>query len=210
MRTVTPRAIARDPDSFAEIISLASGERIVFRPLKREDSALLADYFMTLSADTRKRFAPHPFTTEQADILCAEIDYGKVVRLLAVTDNVHQPRAVSYVILTLEVDDVDEKRYRSRGMDFARGSVCSIAPSVADDYQGRGLGTMAMARALALARRLGRKQAILQGGVQAANSRAIHFYDKFGFRKVGSFSTTIENYDMIVELDQDAPIRDSE
>jgi ribosomal protein S18 acetylase RimI-like enzyme len=210
MRDATPKAITRDHDSFAETLTLASGERIVFRPLKQEDSALLAGYFSALSADTRKRFAPHAFTKEQAEMLCAEINYGEVIRLLAVTDNVQQQEAVAYFILRLELNDGDEKRYRAHGMNLDRASVCSIAPSVADDYQGRGLGSVVMDRALALARRLGRRQAILQGGVQAANSRAIHFYEKCGFCKVGSFSTAVENYDMIVDLTQSAVIRSSE
>jgi len=210
MRASTPKRAKRHLDSFAETIILPSGERIVFRPLRQEDSELLAGYFRALSDETRKRFAPHAFTTEQAQILCAEIDNGKVVRLLAVTDNVQQPRAVAYFILRLELNDGDERRYRERGIGLDRASVCSIAPSVADDHQGCGLGSVVMDRTLALARRLDQRQAILQGGVQAANSRAIHFYEKCGFRKVGSFSTAVENYDMIIDLTQAAIIRNSE
>ena len=200
MSATTPEAIRRAADSFAETITLASGERVVLRPLNQKDSVILAGYFRSLSADTRKRFGPHPFTKEQAEILCAAIDYGKVIRLLAVTDNDQEPEVVAYFILRLELNDDDEKRYGARGMDFDRSSVCSIAPSVADDYQDRGLGSAVMDKALALVRRLGQRQVILQGGVQAANSRAVHFYEKFGFRKVGSFSTVIESYDMIVDL----------
>jgi len=209
MRDATPGEIARAPDSFAETIALSSGERFVFRPLKREDASLLADYFLSLSADTRKRFGPHAFNAEQAAILCAQIDHGKVIRLLALTDNVQEPRAVAYFILGLELHEEDEKRYRARGMELDRASVCSIAPSVADRWQGRGLGATVMVRALALARRLGRKQAILQGGVQATNLRAIRFYEKFGFRKAGYFSTSVANYDMILDLTQGATIGDA-
>lgn len=133
MRALTPDAITRDADSVAETIALACDERIVFRPLKGEDSALLGRYFLGLSADTRRRFGPHPFTAEQAEMLCAEIDYEKIIRLLAVTDD-------------------------------------------------------------------GQRQVILQGGVQATNSRAIGFYEKHGFRKAGSFSTAVENHDMFLDL----------
>ena len=202
MREASPGQIARAPDSFAETIALSSGERFVFRPLKQEDASLLADYFLGLSADTRQRFGPHAFTAEQAAILCAQIDYGKIIRLLAVTGNVQEPRAAAYFILGLELHEEDEKRYRARGMELDRASVCSIAPSVADRFQGRGLGARVMARALALARALGRRNVILQGGVQATNSRAIQFYEKFGFGRVGSFSTTVENYDMMLNLTQ--------
>jgi diamine N-acetyltransferase len=209
MRDATPAEIARDPDPFAEPISLPSGERLVFRPLKQEDSSLLADYFVGLSAETRRRFGPHPFTAEQAAILCAQIDYGKVIRLLAVTDNAQKPQAVAYFILGLELNALDGERYRARGMELDRASACSIAPSVADHWQGRGLGTMVMARTLALASGLGRKKALLQGGVQATNLRAIQFYEKFGFCMAGSFSTTVENHDMVLDLTLGETIRDS-
>ena len=200
MRDATPGEIARAPDSFAETMAFFSGERLVFRPLKQEDASLLADYFLSLSAETRQRFGPHAFTAEQAAILCAQIDYGKVIRLLAVTDDVQKPRAVAYFILGLELNEQDAKRYHARGMDLDRASVCSIAPSVADHCRGRGLGARMMARALTLARALGRKNVILQGGVQATNFRAIRFYEKFRFGRVGSFSTTVENYDMILNF----------
>ena len=206
MKATTPKTITWNPDSFAETFALPSGERIVFRPLKQGDAALLAGYFRALSADTRKRFAPHAFTKEQAEIICAKIDYGKVIQLFGLTDNVQQPQILAYFILRLDLNDDDDKRYRARGMNLDRMSVCSIAPSVVDDYQGRGLGAVLMARSLALARRLDRRQIILQGGVQAENSRAIRFYEKCGFHMVGSFSTTVENYDMIVDLTRDVVI----
>ena len=190
----------RHVDTFAETIGLATGERIVFHPLRREDSALLGRYFPGLSADTRERFAPHAFTAEQAEMLCAAIDYEKIIRLLAATGDGPRPEAVAYFILRLEINDDDEGRHRARGMALDRPSVCSIAPSVADDRRGRGLGSVVMGRALALARHLGKRQVILQGGVQATNSRAIGFYDKHGFRKVGSFSTGVENHDMFLDL----------
>jgi diamine N-acetyltransferase len=39
-------------------------------------------------------------------------------------------------------------------------------------------------------------------GVQATNERAVHFYTKWGFHKVGEFYTDKNNYDMILDLSQ--------
>ena len=202
MSTTTPKAFAHDPDCVSETITLNSGQRLVFRPLKSDDSDLLAGYFKSLSPSTRKLYGPHPFTSEQAKKLCAGIDCQQVIRLVAVTDNIQQPEIVAYFILGFTLSNADKERYRVRGMNLDQASVCTIAPSVADAYQNRRLGSIVMNRTLALARNLGKNQVILQGGVQAANSRAVHFYRKLGFRKVGSFSTTIENYDMILDLTQ--------
>ena len=39
------------------------------------------------------------------------------------------------------------------------------------------------------------------GGVRGVNSREIHFYEKFGFEKVGEFqSRDVVSFDMIAEL----------
>jgi diamine N-acetyltransferase len=205
MRIITAKAIAENSVCVAEAITLDSGQRLVFRPLKANDAALLADYFLSLSPETRARFAPHPFTTEQAEKLCAEMDYERAIRLVAATYDVEQPEIVAYFILGFGLGDADQKRYWTRGTSLDQASVCTIAPSVSDTCQNCGLGSVVMERALALAHRLGRTRVVLQGGVQASNSRAVHFYERFGFQKVGSFSTTVENYDMILDLAQDTP-----
>jgi len=203
--------IRRRCDSFEERISLHSGEEFLFRALKTEDSALLASYFQSLSENTRKVFGPHPFTKEQAEALCAQIDCGPALRLIAVTERGARPKIVAYFILGLRLSEGDEKRYRDRGTVWDNpDSVCSIAPSVADEYQNRGLGGILMGRTLALARHVGRSHVLLQGGVRADNARGIHFYRKCGFRKVASFSGTVDSFDMILDLAQAPRVKRSE
>ncbi len=193
------KAAEWNPGSFSETIALASGQQIVVRPLRQDDSLLLADYFVTLSCETRKWFAPHAFTADEAQRLCAEIDYSRTIRLLGVSDSVLGPKIMAYFIIDLE-SKADAERYRKYGMILCPASVFSVAPSVADAYQSCGVGTLLMTKALALGRRLGRHQVVLYGGVQATNLRAQRFYRKFGFRRTGSFVTTVDNYDMILEL----------
>jgi RimJ/RimL family protein N-acetyltransferase len=38
------------------------------------------------------------------------------------------------------------------------------------------------------------------GGTQATNSRAIAFYEKFGFIKYGGYQTEVFNHDMRLEI----------
>ena len=203
MRTVIEKTILEDPDCAAEIITLAPDQRLAFRPLKAGDAAMLTRYFLSLSPDTCGWFSPHAFTAEEAEKLCAEIESRQVIRLVAVTQDAEPPEIVAYFILGFGLGEGDLKRYGGYGMPLDQASVCTIAPSVSDAYQGRGLGRAAMAQALSLARRLERSRVVLQGGVQARNARAIHFYERFGFRKVGSFSTACENYDMTLDLAND-------
>ena len=45
------------------------------------------------------------------------------------------------------------------------------------------------------------KQVLLWGGVQATNARAVHFYEKHGFKNIGSFwHDGKDNYDMVLDL----------
>ena len=58
-----------------------------------------------------------------------------------------------------------------------------------------------IAHLLPLLRRLERRRLALVGGVRGDNPRAIHFYEKFGFAKVGEFqSRDVVSFDMIAEL----------
>ncbi len=168
--------------------------------VRQEDAPILGRYFEGLSEATRQRFGPHPFTVAEAQKLCAEIDYARLLRLIAVTGDSGQERVIAYFILTLPVRDSERNRYTAYGIGLEDGRDCTFAPSVADAYQDRGLGSALMPRILDLARRLGFRRMVLQGGTQAANLRGIHFYEKFGFRRVGSFQTKVDNHDMMLTL----------
>jgi hypothetical protein len=41
---------------------------------------------------------------------------------------------------------------------------------------------------------------VLWGGVQERNLRGVHYYTRWGFRKVGEFWTDKNNHDMIADL----------
>ena len=192
--------IEKNPGIVTEIITLLTGPRVVLRLLRPDDASLLGRFFLGLSAETRRRFAPHPFTREEADTLCSQINYRSTIRLVAATDASGVPEIIAYFILIPGFGDTDQKRYEGRGTPLDRDSDCSVAPCVADAFQNQGLGSLLFRKVIQLAKRLGRKRAVLIGGVQAANIRAIHFYTKLGFRQVGTFSTGIENYDMILDL----------
>jgi GNAT superfamily N-acetyltransferase len=201
MSTLTPEAITKNPESITEALRLNSGEGIIFRVLRADHGALLGRYFEGLSDETRGLFGPHPLTMDEAHTLCAEIDYPHTLRFIALADSGKQLAIVAYLILILGVRNNDQTRYQDRGMLLDERFDCTLAPSVADAYQNRGLGTALMPKVLDVARRLGRKRVVLWEGTQASNLRAIHFYEKFGFQTVGKFSTQVENYDMILNLD---------
>ena len=113
-----------------------------------------------------------------------------------------QVQVIGYFLVYFGVGEGTSERYQRRGMALDPRTDCEVAPSVADAYQDQGLGTVLMQELFRIAREQGRRRAVLMGGTMATNSRAIHFYQKLGFRKVGEFEAPPGryNHDMVVEL----------
>lgn len=178
---------------------LRTGEPMTLRPLCAEDAARLGEYFLGLSADTRARYGPHPFDQATADAICAALDPTDMLRMIGTTGQ--EERIVAYVLLKRGAWPSDRERYAKLGIPLEPETVSALAPSVADEYQNQGVGGLLVEHVLGIARGLGQRQVVLWGGVQATNARGIHFYTKWGFRKVGEFFTDKNNHDMILELD---------
>lgn len=171
------------------------------RPLRSDEAARLGAYFEALSPLSRSRYGPHPFDQATADAICAGIETDDVLRLLGtIVEGDGQERIIAYFLLKRGVWEGDAKRYEALGLPLDPATDATLAPSVADAYQDRGIGSLMAAYALETARGLGYRRVVLWGGVQAGNERAVHFYSKLGFRNVGEFFTDKNNFDMILEL----------
>jgi GNAT superfamily N-acetyltransferase len=192
--------LKRDPGALAGSFCLADGQAISVRPLEAGDADAFGCYLVGLSAETRSRFRPHEFDRFTAETLCAAIDYTRTLRIVATADDHPDRPIVAYFIVSLSVPSSDLARYRSLGIELDPGRDCALGPSVTDAWQNRGLGSAMLGHVFEVARRLGRQRMILWGGVIADNHRAVHFYRKHGFVKVGEFHTDVNNDDMIREL----------
>lgn len=158
-------------------------------------------YFTGLSQATRRVYGPHRFDQETADGFCAALDSARTLRMLAWIEEEQVERIVGYFVVELGVRAGDRRRYEALGLVLHNETDCTLAPSVADAYQSEGLGSLMMQHLLGILPRLGRQRMLLWGGVRADNPRAVHFYTKFGFRRVGDFEAGgTNNYDMIAEL----------
>ncbi len=200
--SITVCAVVDNPHLISQLVQLPNGERAQLRPLTSADAAVLGAYFVSLSAETRRRYGPHPFDQVTADKLCAENDYNKVIRMLATVPQAGSERVIAYFILVMGVDEDEIKRYAVLGIGLDSATDCTLAPSVADDYQDKGVGSIVMRHVIDSALRLGKTCMVLMGGTQGTNARGIHFYKKYGFRIVGDFQEPagFNNHDMILDL----------
>lgn len=164
---------------------------LVLRPLGRDDDARLSAYFDALSAETRRRFQPHPLTLEVARSLCAVEDSGTLRFVIESAG-----RIIGYFILEPAVSVHETERYSHFGIQLKSGRDYMFAPSVSDDFQNKGIASLAMPHLIKLARESGAKSLVLMGGTQATNARAIAFYEKFGFGRYGGYPTEVFNHDM--------------
>ena len=194
---IDPNAIDAQPDLVSSSEVLASGQQVYFRPLRADQAAELGAYFTGLSQAIRRVYGPHSFDQETADGFCAALDSAHTLRMLAWVEG----KIVAYFVVELGVRAGDRRRYDALGLALHDETDCTLAPSVADAYQSQGLGSLMMQHLLGLLPRLGRQRMLLWGGVRADNPRAVHFYTKFGFRRVGDFEAGgTNNYDMIADL----------
>jgi len=186
-----------DDPSASATVRLRSGEEILLRPLQGDDAAALGDYFLGLLEATRRLYSPHPFDRETAEKLCTEIDPNRALTMIA-TRNTGE--VIGYFIIAWGAREGEMKRYAGYGIALDLATTCSLAPSVADAYQNQGLGSLMMQHVASVVRRMGLERMILSGGTQCGNVRAIHFYEKHGFVKVGQFGTEVANQDMVLDL----------
>ena len=167
---------------------------IEFRAFKLSDTQNLVNYLNSLSNESKKRFGPHPFTPEAIQQLYFDTNYHLFVAI-----ECHTTFIVAYFIIKNGWFDFETGRYQSYGLN-SEPFDCTIAPSVAEFWQGKGLGSIFF--------RYTRKYLFLQdsinrfflwGGVQSSNKRALKFYKKNGFKVLGHFEHNGDNTDMMLK-----------
>ncbi len=186
-----------------QMVILSSGEPVQLRPLAESDGVLLAAYLEGLSPETQAKYRPHDFTAEVAHQLCAQVGDDPSLRLIALTGEGENERIIAYFIIHRAISDDDQKRYVGYGFALEADTDCQFAPSVADAYQGTGLGSRLMPLCQEIVRGQGFRRMLLWGGVYISNQQAIRFYEKNGFQVVGRFTPgggREDRYDMLAPL----------
>ncbi|MFI1395417.1 GNAT family N-acetyltransferase [Streptomyces sp. NPDC020681] len=182
---LTLTEIAEDPLVLTRRRNLPDGSDVVVRPLTHTDAEGLAGFLDGLSAESRRfsTFAGHDLAAARE--LCDAI--ARYDKLRLVLEVVPSGRIVGLLEFSLALPAADIERYQSAGIRLTETTDCRFGPTLADDYQGKGVATLVFPLVTEVARRLGKKRIILWGGVLADNARAIRYYEKNGFRPVGSF-----------------------
>lgn len=172
--------------------------RLVFiRRLQLTDIENLYTYLQNLSDESKSRFGPHKFDLETLyEFYSSNLNLGYV----ALSFDTHD--IIAYAIIKIGYLEHDKNRIEAYGLKLSQQCDLTFAPSVADSWQGYGVAyhlfdyirsDIAIGEA---------KRIILWGGVQMDNERALKYYKRIGFKKIGQFTYNGENYDMIYNLNK--------
>ncbi|MEU4271690.1 GNAT family N-acetyltransferase [Streptomyces sp. NPDC026092] len=197
---LTLTEVADDPSILTRRLALNDASEVVFRPLVRTDADRLAAFLAALSPESRRLSTFDGYDLATAQDMCDAL--ARYDKLRLVLEEVPSGRIVGLLEFSLDLHPEDVTRFLEAGIHLAPTD-CRFGPTLADDYQERGVGTRVFPLVTDVARRFGRKRIILWGGVLADNPRAIRYYRKNGFHLAGSFTGAdgLRSLDMILDLD---------
>jgi diamine N-acetyltransferase len=162
----------------------------------QQDMAAVSEYYKQLNDSAQKKFAPHSFELSALQQL-----YKPLSPYIAFVARVKNESPITaFVALRIGLMPDELPRLANYGIYPGQSIDFSYAPSVADQWQGRGLGTMLL--------NLVKKQLFVQqpvrlllwGGVQCSNQTALKYYLKNGFVILGEFYHEGKNFDMALEI----------
>jgi len=179
------------------IIQSKNNRQVLFRNLSSADFDQLYHYLHNLSAETNSRFGPHPFDRDSI----AAFYNNSADRLGYVAIDMETNDLIAYSIIKIGFLEHDRTRLESYGLLLDNQKDCTFAPSVADAWQGCGIGKHLFYFILADLKSKAISRIILWGGVQANNERAVVYYCKLGFKTLGQFQYNGENYDMSFDIE---------
>lgn len=173
-----------------------TNKTIHIRKLQTTDLENLSHYLQNLSEESKKRFGPHPFD------LPSIIEFYKEpnIHQAYIAKTINTKEIIAYSIIKLGILEADFQRYKSYGIELYKETDCEFAPSVADAWQSCGIGNGMFQFILEELKKTDIQRIVLWGGVQADNEKAVRYYLKHGFQKVGQFTHNGENFDMILEI----------
>lgn len=169
---------------------------IFYRRLTVTDFKNLLQYLQELSPASQKRFGPHTFDLHTLREMYENANDH--IGYIAVEENTE--KIIAYAVLKKGYLEHDSQRLNSHGLQPDHQTDCTYAPSVADHWQGRGVGTGLFNYILSDIEKLPFRRIILWGGVQADNERAVRYYQNNGFTILGEFQYNGNNFDMSYNL----------
>jgi ribosomal protein S18 acetylase RimI-like enzyme len=164
----------------------------------KTDADSIVKFYSELSNTSKEKFAPHDFTFEYlSDHILDNSNYVTIIAKNSITKEV-----IGYAVSQLWIFDYDIIRWKNYGVliDHTEKNYACFAPSVLDNFQHLGIGSMLLSETKEILSRLNFVNLILWGGVKCYNIAAVKFYLKNDFMLMGHFDYNGGNYDMCLKI----------
>jgi RimJ/RimL family protein N-acetyltransferase len=126
------------PREWEAVVTPKSGERVDLRPEQSGDTEMLWKMFSTRSERSLSNLAP-PFTRERIERWTNNIDYDKILTIVAVVEKKGEQRIVGSASLSFNQREISRH-------------TAELGIAVHDDFQSRGIGTALLKHLLGIAR----------------------------------------------------------
>lgn len=194
--------IEKDPSLLSYKIPLENNEYIILRPIQHTDIDMLTIFLKNLSEETRKNYTLNSYDEHAAQEFCDAINRYDKLRFLLVKES--SDECIGIFEYSLDIPKGDEIRFKRYNIQLDSETDCRMGPCISDAYQNQGLGSIIFPYLIKITRKIGKKRMILWGGVFTDNKKAVAFYEKNGFRKLGSFvKDNRDSLDMIIDIKQE-------
>ncbi len=174
----------------------AKENKVVCRAVREADVTPLLEYLAGLSAETRSYFAPHPFDAAAVAAICESM--GEGLRGFVCEA---EGELVGYAVVRRGYSEGEWYRFPDYAIEMNPGYDFLFAPSVADSFQSKGIGSKLLVYVEHILKEEGAHKLVLWGGVQSRNQKAVRYYQKNGFQTLGEFHHEgLDNLDMVKYL----------
>jgi diamine N-acetyltransferase len=178
-------------------VQLTNNQQISIRAFELKDASLLSSYLQQLSPATKQRFAPHGF--DEKSIVELYRFPSSFLGFIAIDASANEIIAYSVISIGL----LPHEAQRMKQYNITPGNNDGLfAPSVADAWQGCGIGSSMLRYVIQSLKQYGIRRLFLWGGVQTTNEQAIRYYQKQGFALLGSFEYNGRNEDRMLIISE--------
>jgi len=156
--------------NFREMVTLKDGAYVLLRPMNSEDEKHLVEFYSVVSDDELLYFRENVRDTVKIHAWCQELDYSKVLPILAfVKDHVVGSATLHF-------------------HDGPKRHIGEVRLFLAKDYRKRGLGIKMIKALIDLGRKLG--LGLLVGEVIAEQIKVVKAFESLGFKS----RTVLDDY----------------
>lgn len=175
-----------------------NGNKFLLRELRAKDKKQLYNFLIKLSKNSLLKSFRNSNLKKTAEEYCKAIGKYDKYRYILLNGN----KIIGLFEFSLDLSSEDIERFKKYTEIPKIEKICRWGLTITDEYQNQKIAQNTFKIMKQIAKSFKKTHIILLGGVYTTNERAIHFYEKVGFKKIGTFKDKSNNksIDMILKI----------